>query len=1294
MLFDYSCWIGQHIFDVKNGILSLLPNKLYPLRLKYVCFFLVLLIPKSAIYAQETIVGKTDSVSRVVDFLSKYVAIPSVTGSERTAGAFFEMECRKHGLNVQVLTDDSSSYNFVASLYPLDLLKPNIILLTHIDVVEPGDSSKWKHGPFSGKIADGAIWGRGSIDNKGMGAMQFEALLHFVDKAKEFDLPFNVSLVAVSGEETGGATGAAIISDQFLSLLNPIVVLGEGGTGVTGVFSSDPNKVLFGIAINDKRILWLRLRLKQESGGHGSVPTKLNATMSMIEALNRLNRRKNSILLSSAARIMFTEIGNYEVGIKGFALRNIGWMKPFVEGALRKEPIMQSIVSNTVTLTNISNPEGSKNQVPQEVEAILDCRLLPETDTDDFIRKLKKALNNEHISVEIIKETVKGEDSRPDVFYAMMERSIKKVYPGAEVAPILFPATSDNNYFRAKGIASFGLLSIQMSHETISGIHNFNEQLPIHSLEQGVAFYKDFIDQVFSSSFSKSNLSQTVRGRVLDKYTGLPLAGCMIILANDSAIVNAGRTNIFGDFRMANIPVGRYRIKAISEGYIDIDLLNILVSTGRETMMNLHLEETAAMTASAAVREERGPLNEMATVSARRFDVDETGRYAGSRNDPARMVANFAGVRGTDDSRNDIIIRGNAPFGLSWRLEDIDIPNPNHYAIFGTSGGGVNILNNKLLDRSDFYSGVLPAEFGNATAGVFDLKMRRGNDEKYEVTAEAGSIVTELNIEGPINKSSKSSFLLSYRHSTLGMIDKVINAGDLNYSQRFGIDAVPHFQDGGFKLHFPLKNATTLTVFGTGGISNIQFFESRRNNCSFSYEDHGQDVNFGSKMAVGGINYLKNIGNSSYLKISGYTTYASMSSNRERIFRDSISGEVIGSRQEYRNESAIHTLGLASQMGRKFSSRQSVKGGLTYDLHRLNMVDTIVGDVNSGTKSVTGTIKSFIQWRYRFSNDLSLSFGANGLWFTLNNSWAIDPRAGMVWNITRQKTITAAVGIHSQLQPMYLYFQEQNNSDGSRSYINKEMGVTRSQQYIIGFEDILTENLRWKVEVYFQNLTNIPVQAASSSWSMVNEGLDFKLSFPGKLKNAGTGQNYGVELTIERTFNKRYYYLLTASLFDSKYTGSDNVRRNTDYNGSFIVNYLVGKEFVVGKRRVLNLAVRATYAGGRRHSPIDLEASKLADKTIYVDSLAYTQQFRDYFRADLKLTYRINNPKFSHEIGVDLVNVIPIEFRGETEFPVGCGFSPLSTRNILTALYDPVSQRIRTEYQLGFLPIAYYRILF
>lgn len=1249
-----------------------------------------------ALQAQNmpTLSSDPDREAFLSGFLSRYLTHPSVTGHERGAGQFLAEAYAQQGLEVQVLTDQEDKFNLVASLYPLDHGKPNIVMLNHIDVVDPGNIADWRQPPFSGAIEGGEIWGRGAIDNKAMAAMQFAALIDFIPLARERDLPFNVSILSVSGEETGGATGAAIVSDRFLHLLNPIVVLGEGGSGVSGVISSDPDKFLYGISINHKRALWLRLKLAMTSPGHGSVPTKENATMQMVSALERLNQRKNNLFFSSSTKIMFTELSHYEEGLKRVALRNIGLFKPFVGSTLRREPIIHALVTNTITLTGIHHPEGGDNQVPQEVEAILDCRLLPETDTDDFLRELTAVLANEKIQIEVIKETVRAQDTRPDLFYAMLETALKRQHPGAEVAPILFPAINDNNYFRSKGISAYGILPIPMTSEMITSVHNINERVPISGLVHGTRVYRDFLSQVLDASLKPSALTQTVRGRVTDKVLGLPLADCMVFLANDTTVVHAGRTDLVGDFRMDRVPIGRYRLKVVADGYENVDMPGIVVSTGREVVLRCALDELDIDFKSREALAKLSAMNEMATVSTKTFDVEETGRYPGSREDPARMVANYPGVRGADDSRNDLIIRGNAPFGLVWRMEGIDIPNPNHFAISGTSGGGVNILNSQLLNRSDFYTGAFPAEFGNAVAGVFDLRLRDGNNEHHEAILETGSISSGFSLEGPIIRRKGSSYVMSVRNSTLGILNDLIHSKALDYSQQFGVDAIPHFRDATFKVNIPVRQRSTFSVFGMGGVSHITFLEDRRRPCSFSYEDHGQDVRFGSQMGVLGVNFTTRFSPTTSSEFIGYMTHQGMNSDRIRILRDSISNEVIGQRQEYWNRSGQTNYGTTLRLTKRIGSRHTLASGVTYEATRYSYADTLALSRVTDASGWTGSLRAYSQWRYRISHSLALNAGVNGIWFHLNNSWAMDPRAGMVWNITRRSSLSAAVGIHSQLQPLYLYMQEVDHGSGQTGQYNRSIGLTRSQHYVIGFDRILTENLHWRLEAYFQNVTNVPVQSQASSWSMVNEGLDFKLSFPGLLKNTGTAYNYGVEWTLERTFNQRYYYLLTATLYESKYTGSDGVIRKTDSDGNYIVNFVIGREFPIGKRQSMNVGLRTNLSGGRRHTPIDLEASRAQEKTVYVDSLAYSLQFRDYFRTDLKLTYRINWPRITHEIGLDLVNIVPIGLKNEDDLPAGCSSFPLSTRNILTALYDPVDQRIRTEYQLGFLPIFYYRLQF
>jgi carboxypeptidase PM20D1 len=339
-------------------------------------------------------------VNEAALLLSKYVQHSSVSGNEKRAGNFFMKLCKEKGLHINLFNEEANCYNFSASLYPLHTNKPNIILLNHIDVVPANDSSKnWKYPPFSGKIDSGMVWGRGAIDNKGMAIMQLMAVAELVDLANTQDLEYNVTILSVSDEETGGELGAKLVTENHFNELNPVVVLGEGGSGLSQILSSNPNKKMFGIEIDQKNRLWLQLQLQVSSPGQGAVPPKEYSNKLMIRSLNRLVRRNPKIVITKPAKIMFKEIGKQEKGLRKYVLQHINFFKPVLASYLRKDPIILSTITNTIAITNISNPSSSFNQIPQSTTVNLDCRLLPGTDEERFINKIKRKLKDDNIDI-------------------------------------------------------------------------------------------------------------------------------------------------------------------------------------------------------------------------------------------------------------------------------------------------------------------------------------------------------------------------------------------------------------------------------------------------------------------------------------------------------------------------------------------------------------------------------------------------------------------------------------------------------------------------------------------------------------------------------------------------------------------------------------------------------------------------------------------------------------------------------------------------------------------------------
>ena len=431
-------------------------------------------------------------------FLSRYVQIPSVTGQEKEAGEFLAQFCRDNGLHVHVFTDEKDSYNFTASLYPLELQKPNIVLLTHIDVVPAGDHDGWTYPPFSGTIADGYVWGRGAIDNKALGVMQVLALLQFVERAAEEDLPYNVTMLAVSGEETGGDKGARIITDQYLDLLNPVVVYGEGGAGVQGIIGADPQRPVFGLGVAQKRVLWISVESSVAASGHGSVPRKSYPTKEVINATSALLDAKPKITISPTVRESLNMTALYEKGFRRRIMKNIDFYGPLFGRFVRNDPLISSMLTNTMSLTSITSTEGAYNMIPTHARAVFDCRLLPETNEEAFLKHIRRIVAPYDVTVNVIRSSPATPTSKQGHFYNAMEASIYAVFDDALVVPFMFVAVNDNRFFRRKGIPAYGLLPAIMSDELMESIHYFDERMPIEALEKGINVYKYLIDGFLS----------------------------------------------------------------------------------------------------------------------------------------------------------------------------------------------------------------------------------------------------------------------------------------------------------------------------------------------------------------------------------------------------------------------------------------------------------------------------------------------------------------------------------------------------------------------------------------------------------------------------------------------------------------------------------------------------------------------------------------------------------------------------------------------------------------------------
>jgi Carboxypeptidase regulatory-like domain/TonB-dependent Receptor Plug Domain len=775
--------------------------------------------------------------------------------------------------------------------------------------------------------------------------------------------------------------------------------------------------------------------------------------------------------------------------------------------------------------------------------------------------------------------------------------------------------------------------------------------------------------------FAQDNL-QNIKGTIIDKQSQSNLINVDVsVMVNDVEVKATSTEN--GNYALLNIPPGRYELKANRTGYKEVIIPNIIVASGKETIIDIAMEEklknklNGVMVTSKAGNKQK-TINDLATISARTFSTEEVNRYAGGRSDPARLAANFAGVSSPNDSRNDIVIRGNSPTGVLWRIEGMNVPNPNHFATIGTTGGPVAALNTNMLKNSDFFTSAFPAEYGNANAGVFDIGFRKGNADKREHTLQIGALTgIEAMTEGPIKKGNGSSYVIGYRYSFTGVAQQL--------GIPIGTAATPFYQDISFKFTSGQSKYGRFTWFGLGGRSDIKFLHNKIDSTDL-FADPTSDSYFKSRLGMTGVKHFIKINEKSFINTVVGATFSSseyLLDTLETITKiPARVTENIPQRLVYNINSSYNT---------KMNARLFIKAGIMADVMQLNLNYRTrfkktdwqqLWDFNDATT----LLQAYTHAKYNVNEKMVVNIGAHAQYLTLNNSTSVEPRIGIKYNATNKSSFSIGYGLHSQMQSMDVYFYRQLQADGSYDKTNQDLDFTRSHHFVIGYDYLPAKDWRIKTEMYYQSIFDVPVTIAPSSFSMLNNGSSFNPTNKGYLNNNGTGTNYGIELTVEKFFSKGYYGLLTGTLYDSKYKGSNGVEHNTGFNGKYVANVLVGKEFVLDakKRNAFTADIKVTTAGGRFYTPVDIAKSQQQNTQVEKgDAFAFSERNKDFFRLDCKVGFMHNSKKrkISQSLFFDIQNVT-------------------NNKNVFAERYNTVTQKVNASYQIGLFPNFIYKVQF
>lgn len=759
--------------------------------------------------------------------------------------------------------------------------------------------------------------------------------------------------------------------------------------------------------------------------------------------------------------------------------------------------------------------------------------------------------------------------------------------------------------------------------------------------------------------------TQTVRGTVMDKVTQGPVAGAIVVLLNASP-VKAVSTDADGKFMLKEVPLGRQTIKVTYMGYKEVVLPNITVNAGKEVVLTIQMEEQIIQASEVVIkadREKNKPINALSVVSTRTFSVEETQKYAAAVNDPARMALSFAGVVQGDDGGNMISIRGNSPNGMLWRMEGVDIPNPNHFSNVGTSGGAISILSSQLMSNSDFMTGAFTAEYGNALSGVFDIRLRKGNNQKREYTFQAGLLGVDFASEGPFKKGYDGSYLVNYRYSTLSLLSMV------GVPLGFGVTT---FQDLSFNVSLPAKKYGTFGVFGFGGLS-AQKTTAEKDSMKWKEESfYRYNSRFNANTGAVGVNHMLMLGKNTFIRSS------LVASGTDHGYKDEELNHQYEALPNSNQDFVQSRLSLSSSITHKMSSRSSMKAGviisrLHYGLAQSSYVDSLQA-MQTAIQSTghTATVQSFVNWNYHVNERLSFNTGLHVLHLLLNNTSSVEPRASMKYMLTPKQTLAFGYGLHGQIQPLGAYFTKDVNGQE----INRDLKISKAHHLVASYDINVTLSTHIKTEVYYQHLFNVPVATdVKSSFSLINVTGGYTED---KLNNSGIGRNYGVELTVERFLHKNFYYLVSASLNNSLYRASNQQWYSTLYNTGRSGSVTAGKEWELSekrKKKVIGLNMKVLYAGGLRYTPIDLAASVKAGETKYVESQAFKFQNPDYLRVDIRLSLKRNYKHSTGTLALDLQNAFNRE-------------------NVGGQYYDKNTGGVKYWYQQGLIPVLSYRIEF
>lgn len=656
-----------------------------------------------------------------------------------------------------------------------------------------------------------------------------------------------------------------------------------------------------------------------------------------------------------------------------------------------------------------------------------------------------------------------------------------------------------------------------------------------------------------------------------------------------------------GEFHIGELRAGRYEIDVDGKLSTPVE-----VRAGIESRVDVLIDQSVTVSESILVAAEE-IKNSNYLVQAR-----EIGKAAGALQDVSRYVQTLPGVAiGSNDFRNDIIVRGGSPLENLFVVDNVEIPNINNFANFASAGGTVSILDSELIRDVNFLTGGQPAPYINRLSGVLQIAQREGNRERFAGRATLGFAGAGGILEGPIKKE-RGSWIFSARRSFLDLFAKDIGVGGVPVNYSFNT-----------KVLYDLTPKDRIWAVNFTGVDNIRLGPT--NDKKPDNELATLDIRYDGWRSATGFNWQRLMGDRTVGLLGVTYSDAMVNQQVKDLIRFGTTGAnadalIANAPVVYREKNREGETTLKYDLTTYLPMLDKVQLGGSYKMFRINydaaqpLGDdspfTPVRNVNRFAINQSYSARqsgAYIQTAKNIGKRLNVTWGGRFDNYQYISASRFSPRTGLSLRLTDKLSWKASFGTYYQ-QPFFLFL--------SVFPVNRGLAPIRADHYITGFSYVASDTLRMTAEVFAKNYSTYPVSTDYPSLSLANTGDTFAVSdllFP--MTSAGRGRVRGVELFIEKKFSQKWFGQSNLSFSRTRHAGLDGIMRPGSFDYPFLFN-------AVGGYRLTSkweLSSRVAYFGGRPYTPFDELLSRQQRRGIYDLTKVNGVRAADYFRFDVRV---------------------------------------------------------------------------